>query len=246
MAIEHRRALPWPHFVTGRDDHVLLAVHQVEPAVLVHEADVASEQLTTGQAFRGCLWVVPVARDDLRTRSGELTDFADGHFLAHLVEDSNHCVEHWHTHRQRPGVRVHRRLLAQRYGVRRRVCLGQTIDVMDIETGLFHELVGDCRRDRRTPGVDDPERGPVLPGHPLQPREVDEHRDRADGERGAVNVGRCSRIASMTTPGSNRWLITSGHATSSATPMWPISPVTWNSGATPRTESLAVNLIQSR
>ncbi len=74
--------------------------------------------------------------------------------------------------------------------MRRRVGLGQTVDVVDVETGLLHELVGDRGRDRRTSGVDHPEGGPVLLGHPVQPREVDEHRDRTDGERGLVLTDR--------------------------------------------------------
>jgi hypothetical protein len=61
-----------------------------------------------------------------------------------------------------------------------------------------------------------------------------------------VNVGWCSRIAPMTTRGSNRWLSTSGHAASIAIPTWPIRPVIWNGGATPSTQSAAVKPIQSR
>ena len=61
-----------------------------------------------------------------------------------------------------------------------------------------------------------------------------------------VNVGRCSRIASSTTSGWNRWASTSGQGTCSARATCPTSQVMWNSGATPRTLSSGVSRIQSR
>ncbi len=61
-----------------------------------------------------------------------------------------------------------------------------------------------------------------------------------------VEVGRCSRIASSTTSGWKRCASTNGQGTSIATATWPISPVMWNSGATPRTTSSGVSRIHSR
>ena len=49
-----------------------------------------------------------------------------------------------------------------------------------------------------------------------------------------VNAGRCSRRASSTTFGSNRYARTSGAGTSMLTAMWPIRPVMWKSGAMPK------------
>ena len=59
-------------------------------------------------------------------------------------------------------------------------------------------------------------------------------------------VGRCSRIASSTTGGSKRYASTSGIGTSRAIARCPMTPVMWNSGATPSTESLGPSWIQSR
>lgn len=61
-----------------------------------------------------------------------------------------------------------------------------------------------------------------------------------------VKVGRCSRMASMTTFGSKRCARTSGQPTRRAAPMCPMSPVMWNSGATPKMTSSAPSPIQSR
>ncbi len=61
-----------------------------------------------------------------------------------------------------------------------------------------------------------------------------------------VNVGRCSRITSMPRLGSNRWNNTSGAPSSSDTVTCAISPVMWNSGATPSTTSEPVRPHHSR
>ena len=61
-----------------------------------------------------------------------------------------------------------------------------------------------------------------------------------------VKVGRSSRIVSTVTLGSSRYISTSGAPTSSAMAMCPISPVMWNSGATPSTTSSPSSSIQSR
>src|SRR6476620_905891 len=52
-----------------------------------------------------------------------------------------------------------------------------------------------------------------------------------------VNVGWCSLMTSMPNDGSNRWNSTSGAARKSAEVTCAISPVMWNSGATPRITS---------
>ena len=61
-----------------------------------------------------------------------------------------------------------------------------------------------------------------------------------------VKVARWRSIASRVTPGSKRYMRTIGIGTSSATPMCPIRPVMWKSGATASTTSSSPRPIQSR
>src|SRR5438094_6311080 len=61
-----------------------------------------------------------------------------------------------------------------------------------------------------------------------------------------VNVGRYRSMRSSTVAGSKRYPSTIGIGTRNPTVMWAMSPVMWNSGATPRTLSSGVSDIQSR
>ena len=58
------------------DDHVLLAVDQIEIAVGVHVADVAGEEAVADEGLRGFLRPVPVALGDVRALDADLADFA--------------------------------------------------------------------------------------------------------------------------------------------------------------------------
>ena len=58
------------------DDHVLLAVDQIEIAVGVHVADVAGEEAVADKGFRGFLRPVPVALGDVRAADADFADFA--------------------------------------------------------------------------------------------------------------------------------------------------------------------------
>ena len=61
-----------------------------------------------------------------------------------------------------------------------------------------------------------------------------------------VNVTRSSRIVSIATAGSNRYVSTSEAPVSRDSATCPIEPVMWNSGATPRITSRGPMPIQSR
>ena len=61
-----------------------------------------------------------------------------------------------------------------------------------------------------------------------------------------VKVAFSSRIVSIVTVGSSRYISTSGAPMSSEIAMWAIRPVMWNSGATPSTTSSPVSPTQSR
>ncbi len=61
-----------------------------------------------------------------------------------------------------------------------------------------------------------------------------------------MNVTFSSRIVSMATAGSNRYVRTRVAPVSSDTATCPIEPVMWNSGATPKITSWGPMPIQSR
>jgi len=119
MLVQDALHLPRPHLVAAGDDHVLLAVDDVEPALLVHEPDVTGVQVASGQRVLGLLRLVPVPGDDLRAAGHELAVLAGGDLVALLVDDLHHGVEDRHADRERPGVGVDRRLGAHRHAVRR-------------------------------------------------------------------------------------------------------------------------------
>ena len=64
------------------DDHVLLAVDQIEIAVGVHVADVAGEEAVADKGLRGFLRPVPVALGDVRAPDADFADFARRQHLA--------------------------------------------------------------------------------------------------------------------------------------------------------------------
>src|SRR3954453_12167023 len=99
VAVEDVLDLARPDLVARRVDLVLLAVDEVEPAVVVHEADVAGPQGAAGQGVLGLLGLLPVARHDLRTARDELADLARREVLAVLADDAHDGVEHRHADR---------------------------------------------------------------------------------------------------------------------------------------------------
>jgi hypothetical protein len=66
VQVEHLLDLARPHLEARGDDHVLGAVDQIEPAVLVEEADVAGAQFALAERLGRLLRFLPVGRDDLR------------------------------------------------------------------------------------------------------------------------------------------------------------------------------------
>src|SRR6476646_8903880 len=53
---------PRPDLETGRDDHVLLAIHQVKPALLIHDGDIARSKVAVVKSALGLAGLVPVTR----------------------------------------------------------------------------------------------------------------------------------------------------------------------------------------
>ena len=64
------------------DDHVLLAVDEIEIAVVVHVADVAGEEAVADECFGGFLRPVPVALGDVRALDADFADLAGAAALA--------------------------------------------------------------------------------------------------------------------------------------------------------------------
>ena len=81
--LEHRRMLVQdvldlarPHLVAGCVDLIFHAVDHVEPALLVHEPDIAGVERSARERVRGLLRLLPVTRDYLRPRGDDLTNLA--------------------------------------------------------------------------------------------------------------------------------------------------------------------------
>src|SRR4051794_9523904 len=68
------------------DDHVLLAVDQVEIAVAVHVADVAGEKTVADERLRRFLRPVPVTLGDVRAPDADLTDLTRRQYSGGIVQ----------------------------------------------------------------------------------------------------------------------------------------------------------------
>src|SRR6267378_4152020 len=73
--------LPRIDVVAGTQDHVLLAVYDVEVAVFVHLRDVPRQKPSVSEDHRGFLGLVPVPLHDLRPMDRQLAHFPSGSFL---------------------------------------------------------------------------------------------------------------------------------------------------------------------
>ena len=132
MGVEHVLHLPRPHLVAAGHDHVLLAVHQIEPAVFVHIADVTGQQSPVFEGGRGLFGLTPVARHDLRPRDRKLAELAGWQQRPVAVNHNDIGAEHRLADRQRPGLRIYRGLGAQRNAEHRGRRLRHPIDVVQV------------------------------------------------------------------------------------------------------------------
>lgn len=85
VGVEHVFDVAGPDFVAGGVDHVFFAIDQIEPACLVHEADIAGVQAAIADGFGGFVWFVPVAGDDHRAGGHNFADLADRDRVARIV-----------------------------------------------------------------------------------------------------------------------------------------------------------------
>ena len=118
MLVEDVLDLPGPDLVAGDVDLVLFSVHQIEPAVCVHEPDVTRPEPPAGDRLLGLVWFPPVAGHHLRPRRHDFPDLADGQIRAVVADDAAHRVEDRHAHREGAGRRVDGGSDTKRHAVR--------------------------------------------------------------------------------------------------------------------------------
>src|SRR5690606_11420419 len=75
--------------LAAADDHVLLAIDEIEVALLVHPAHVAEREPLAVVALASAFGIVEVAGKESRAAHEYLTHLAHGHFGARIVENSN-------------------------------------------------------------------------------------------------------------------------------------------------------------
>ncbi len=84
MLVEHVFHLARVDVVAAGDDHVLLAVHDPEEAILIHAGDVARVQPALPQNFGRLIGTLPVPLHHLRALECDLTCLARGQAFACL------------------------------------------------------------------------------------------------------------------------------------------------------------------
>lgn len=186
MGVEDVLDLPGPDLEAGGVDHVLLAVHDVQPARAVHEADVPGAQLPVREGRLGGLGQIPVAGDDLRSAYGYLALFAEGDVVAVLVDDPDDGVGSGDTDGQGPRDGVDGRLVLRRHGGAGRGALGESVAVAYVRAEALAELLDQRGRQRRTARRDHLEGGEVLPRRTRVRGQRHEGGRRAHGVGGAV------------------------------------------------------------
>ncbi len=135
--------LPRVDVVAGRDDHVLLAVHDVEVALLVHVGDVAGVEPVVANGAGGLVRQVPVAPHDLGPPDYQLAHLArtQGHRAHLLVNDAGVGV--WKGEADGADLAFS----AQGVEVGDGGGFGQPVPLDDLGAGAFLELVDGLHRD---------------------------------------------------------------------------------------------------
>ncbi len=68
------------------NDHVLLAIDQIEIAIAVHVADVAGQKAVADEGFSGFLFAIPVAARDVRTTDADFSGLPDRQNLLRIIQ----------------------------------------------------------------------------------------------------------------------------------------------------------------
>ena len=93
MRVQHFLNLARVDVLAATDDHVLLAAHDVEIAILIKTAVVARSDPSVAQGVRGSRLVVPVTLHDLLAADEHLADLACGKRLPAVIDDPNFIVD---------------------------------------------------------------------------------------------------------------------------------------------------------
>ncbi len=188
VLVQHFLYFARPHLEARRDDHVLRAIDEVEPAVLVHEADVAGLQSVGGDGLRRGRRVLPVARDDLRAGDHELADLAWPALRAVFGDDLHVRVEHGHADRHGARVRIDGRDRPVRRHVSGRCRFGQAVHRLDAHAGARMPVVEHGGGRRCAAGVNLLERREVALLELAAVQEGNERGHGGDREGGAVDL----------------------------------------------------------
>ncbi len=197
MLIQHLLDLARPDLEPGRDDHVLRAVDEVEPAVLVHEPDVAGLQPGSRQRLRRLLGLLPVAGNDLRPGDDELADLARPRFVAGVGDHFDVRVADGHADRHGARMRIDGRNRAVRRHVRRRCRLGQAVHRLDAHACAAVPILEHARGRRRAARVELRQPLQVVLREHVAVQERDVSRDRRDRERRAMQGREAARLVGV-------------------------------------------------
>ncbi len=127
------------------DDHVLLAVDQIEIAVRIHVADIAGQKAAVSKSFRGFLRPVPVAFGDIRSLDADFADFARAQDLFRILERND---VHFDAGQHQPDRARLVRTFLWMAGAGR-ASLGHAPAALQLHFGLAFEDLGDLDRQRR-------------------------------------------------------------------------------------------------
>ncbi len=199
MLKEHRFDVSGIDVVATGDDHVLLAVGDVEIALLVHIANVARVEpagLAVGVGAQGVGRLggqVPIALHDLGAVHDDLADLADGQFLLAGLQVDDLEIGVGQGHADRVG-------LGPVYGVHgdTGAGLGQAVGLQHLASGDGLELILDLGRQggRRTHG--EAQGGEVVPISPREIEKADEHGRHAAVIGGLVGLDRFQHVDHVT------------------------------------------------
>ncbi len=133
------------HVLAAGLDHVLLAVHDRDVALLVHHAEIARVEPAAGEGLGRLRLVAEIAGQQLRRAMHDLAHRAARHLVAGIVDDDRLDVQH----RLAGGARLADLVLGRQHGRRGRD-LRLAIDVPEARTGqaLLHLLQYRHRHDR--------------------------------------------------------------------------------------------------
>ena len=157
------------------DDHVLLAVDQIEIAVAIHVADIAGQEAIARERLCRLLRPVPIAFGDVRSLDADFADLARRQHLVRIVKRDH--VDFDAGQHQANRARFFRSL--RRMGGAGRAGLGHAPAAPELHVGLALENPGDLYRQRRAARSAMHQRGQIAAFQIGEARDRDPHRGNA-------------------------------------------------------------------